>query len=122
MFINDRIYDLGLTELTNNGERFVLLSDEATTYTEANATYILGDRDAPTISSPGAGTPDGRAVTVSAFSDGDITATGTASHWAIVDDTNSRLLVSHTLASSQGVTDENTFSITAITIRFPEAS
>lgn len=121
-FLNDRVLDFGVNEIDTNGNALHICSQEPTTYAEATATYTLGNKATPTISAPADGDTNGRKVTVSAFSDGSVSGTATATHFAIVDTVNSRLLATQALASSQAVTSGNTFSLTAIDITIPDAA
>jgi hypothetical protein len=57
---------------------------------------------------------------VSAVSAGTVTGTGTATHWALVDTGNSRLLAAGSLSASQGVTSGNTFDLTSFDIGIPK--
>lgn len=59
-------------------------------------------------------------MTVDAISDGSVTATGTAGFFALTDDSASKLLAAGPLASTQGVTSGNTFSLTAFDIELPD--
>lgn len=117
--LGDRVFDNGLTVLDTEANALHICSQDPATYTEATTTYTLGNKANPTIGAPGAGTPNGRQVTVSAITDGSITANGTASHWALVDTVNSRLLATSTLAATQAVTSGNTFTLGSFTIRIP---
>lgn len=121
-FINDRVFDNGLTVLDTEANRLDITSQEATTYTEATSTYTLGNKTALSIGAPADRTPNGREVTVAAISDGSVTGTNTATHWAIVDTGNSRLLATGALASSQAVTTGNTFTLGAFAIGIPDAA
>jgi hypothetical protein len=49
-----------------------------------------------------------------------VTGTGTASHYAIVDTVNSRLLAAGALSAPQAVTDGNVFTLTAFDIGIPD--
>lgn len=98
-----------------------ICSQEPTTYAGATSTYTLGNKASPTIGAVGDGSPDGRKVTVSAITDGTVTTSGTATHWALVDTANSRLLATNSLASSQVVTSGNPFTLAAFNIRFKDA-
>jgi dethiobiotin synthetase len=117
-YLHNDVYDLGLTELDLDANVLHILSQQPATYAEVT-TYTLGNKASPTVGAPEAGNPDGRQVTVSAITDGSVTATGTATHWALVDTSGSRLLATQALASSQGVTQGNTFTLTSFTIRIP---
>lgn len=114
-FISDTTLDAGLQYIRDNAEAFHLTSQQATTYTEAVTTYTLGVKTSPTITAQAnyGGTGGGRQVTVATFTDGTVTATGTATHWALVDVTGTELLATGALTASQGVTDGNPFSLTA---------
>ena len=120
--IADRVLDGGLTILDTEVNKLCICSAEPTTYTEANSTYLLGAKTSPTVGSPEDASPNGRKVVVSAITDGAISANGTASHWALVDTGNSRLLAAGSLSSTQAVTNGNVFTLTAIDIRIPDAA
>lgn len=117
--LNDRVYDNGLTVLDTEVSHLYICSQEPTTYAQASSTYALGVKATPTVGAPGARTPNGRKVTVSAITDGTVSATGTATHYALVDSTNSRLLATAALSSSQAVTSGNTFTLTSFDIGIP---
>ena len=91
--LNDRVFDNGLTVLDTEANAIHVTSQEATDYTDATSTSTLGNSTSLAISAPADRSGGGREVTVSAITDGSITAGGSASHYAIVDTTNSRLLV-----------------------------
>lgn len=121
-FLNDRVFDSGLTVLDTEANRLDICSQEPTTYAEATSTYTLGNKTSLSIGAPADRTPSGRKVTVAAITDGTVTGTGTVSHWAIVDTGNSRLLATGSLSSSQAVTSGNTFSLAAFDIGIPDPS
>jgi hypothetical protein len=118
--LNDRVFDNGLTVLDTEANKIVITSQEATTYAEANATYALGDSTSLSISAPQDRTAGGREVVVAAISDGTVTATGTATHYAIIDTVNSRLLATGSLSASQVVTSGNTFTLSSTTVGIPD--
>ena len=118
--LNDRVFDSGLSVLDTEANKIVVTSQEATTYTEANATYALGNSTSLSIGAPADRSGGGREVTVAAITDGSITGTGTATHYAIVDTVNSRLLATSTLSASQSVTSGNTFTLASFTIGIPD--
>lgn len=123
-FVNDRALDLGLNVFDVEANRLDICSSEPTTFSQATTggTVSLGNKTLSTgTNSPAAGSPNGRSVTIPSFSDGNVTNTGTASHWALTDTVNSRLLAAGSLAASQSVTSGNTFSLTSFTIRYPAA-
>ena len=120
--IADRVFDNGLTVLDTEANKIVVTSQEATTYTEANATYALGNSTSLSIGAPSDRSGGGREVNAAAITDGSITGKGTVSHYAIIDTTNSRLLVTGSLSASQSVTSGNTFSLASFTVGIPDPS
>lgn len=121
-FIADRVLDNGLTVLDTEANRLDICSQEPTTFTQAASTYTLGNKTGATVGSPAARSPSGRKVTVAAITDGTVTATGTATHWSLVDIVNSRLLATGALSASQAVTSGNTFTLGAFDIGIPGAT
>lgn len=120
--LNDRVFDNGLTVLDTEGNRIDVTSQEATSYAEATSTYTLGNSTSLSIGAPADRSGGGREVTVAAISDGSISGTGTATHYAIVDTSNSRLLATGSLSASQSVTSGNTFTLASFTIGIPDPS
>jgi|TARA_R110000851_G_scaffold157493_1_gene300353 hypothetical protein len=118
--LNDRVFDNGLTVLDTEANKIVITSQEATTYTEANATYALGDSTSLSIGVPQDRTAGGREVVVAAITDGSVTGTGTATHYAIIDTVNTRLLATSTLTASQAVTSGNTFTLSSVSVGIPD--
>lgn len=122
--IADRVYDLGLNVLDTEANAIHICNLEPTTFTQATSTNSLGNAAGgsfPGIGAPAAGSPNGRQVTVNAVTAGTVTANGTASHYAIVDTVNSRLLAAGALSATQAVTSGNTFTLTSFTVRIPAA-
>jgi len=118
-FLSDSVLDNGLNVITEaTSPELHICSSEPTDRATA-LSLSLGQKVGLTLSTPANGTPDGREVTVSAISDGAVDTNGTASHWALIDGTE--LIAANTLTSSQVVTSGNSFSLTAITIRIPDA-
>ena len=116
----DRVYDNGLTVLDTEANRIDITSQEATTYTEATSTYTLGNSKSLAFGAPQDGDTSGRKVTAAAITDGVVTGSGTATHFAIVDVSASRLLATGSLTTSQGVTSGNTFTIAAFDVEIPD--
>lgn len=121
-FINDRVFDNGLTVLDTEANRLDICSLEPVTYASATSTHTLGNKTSPTVSAPTDRSPSGRMVTVSAITDGTVTGSGTASHWALTDTVNSRLLATGALSAPQGVTSGNVFTLAAFNIGIPDAA
>jgi hypothetical protein len=118
--LGDRVFDNGLTVLDTEANAIHVTSQEATDYTEATSTYTLGNSTSLSIGSPEDRSGGGRKVVVAAISDGSITGTGTATHYAIVDTVNSRLLATAALTASQSVTSGNTFTLATFDIGIPD--
>ena len=124
--LHNDVYDNGLNVLTNYGTVIYICSAEPTTAAEAMTTYALGVKTGVTIASPTTRTLGGREVIVPAVTDGTVTATGTATHYAIVDPNtagggaNPRLLAAQILNASQAVTSGNIFTLTSATIGIPK--
>lgn len=116
----DRVFDNGLTVLDTEANRLDICSSEPTTYAAATSTYTLGNKTSLSIGAPADRSGGGRDVTVASFTDGSVTGTGTAAYYAITDTTNSRLLATGSLSSSQSVTSGNTFSISSFKIGIPD--
>jgi hypothetical protein len=121
-FLNDRVFDNGLTILDTEANAIHVTSQEATDYTEATSTYTLGNSTSLSIGAPADRDGGGRKVAVEAISDGSITGTGTVTHYAIVDTVNSRLLATASLTASQSVTNGNTFTLATFDIGIPDPS
>lgn len=116
-YLNNDIYDAALNVIVNATKTLHICSQQPASFAEV-ATYSLGNKAAPSIGAP-ANHTTGRKVTVAALSGGSVTASGTASHYAIVDTANSKLLAAQALASTQVVTSGNTFSLAAFDIAIP---
>lgn len=119
-YLHDDVFDSGLSVLDTLVENLYICSTLPTTFTEASSTYALGVKAAPTVSAPGDRTGGGRKVTVSAITDGTVSATGTAGFYALTDDSASKLLAQGDLSSTQAVTSGNTFTLTAFDIGIPD--
>lgn len=118
--LNDRVFDNGLTVLDTEANAVYITSQEATSYTDATSTSALGNSTSLSIGAPQDRSGGGREVVVAAITDGSVTATGTATHYAIVDTVNSRLLATSTLTASQAVTSGNTFTLSSVSIGIPD--
>ena len=120
-FIANEVFDSGLSQLTTIVENLYINNAMPTTFTEASSTFAIGVKASPSITGPtDGGAGGGRQVTVGAISDGSVTATDTATHFSLTDDSASLLLIAGDLASSQAVTNGNPFTLTAINIQIPD--
>lgn len=118
--LGDRVFDAGLTVLDTEANAIHITSQEATSYTDATSTSTLGNSTSLSIGAPQDRTGGGREVVVAAITDGSVTGTGTATHYAIVDTVNSRLLATGSLSASQSVTSGNTFTLASVSIGIPD--
>ena len=120
-FINDEVFDGGLDYADVNGTRIDICSQEPVSYAEATSTYTLGNKTGLNTGAPEAGAVDGRRVIVPAITDGSVSGTGTATHWALTDGATI-LVATGALSASQGVTSGNTFTLDAISITIRDAA
>jgi hypothetical protein len=114
--------DNGLLGLKANGTDIYICSQEPVDYASATTTYALGHQTfgaGLVFTGPTNRTPNGRQITTVAVTSGNVTGTGTASRWAIVDSVNQLLLIDNDLASPQAVTAGNVFSIPAFNFGIP---
>lgn len=121
-FIADAVFDAALNVLDTNGTRLDICSAEPTTYglaTTAGANS-LGSATVNT-GAPEAGTTDGRKVVVPAITNGSVSTTGTATHWALTNGADT-LYATGALTASQSVTSGNTFTLDAIDITIRDAT
>lgn len=114
-FINDEVFDQGLDYADTNGTRIDICStDPGGTYSTVTGN-TLGNDTVNTGVTANAATGTGRRVTVPAITAGSVTATGTATHWALTNATDT-VIASGALSASQAVTLNNTFTLDAIDI------
>ena len=118
--LDNRVFDNGLTVLDTEANKLLITSQEASSFTEANATYALGNTTSLSIAAPSDRAGGGREVVAAAISDGSVTGNGTATHYAVVDTVNTRLLATGSLTTSQVVSSGNTFSLGSFTIGIPD--
>ena len=119
-FLNDNVFDSGLAYATTNGTRIDLVSTDPLGVYATVTGNTLGNR-AITTGAATAGDIDGRKVVVPAITDGSVTGTGTATHWALTNGT-SLVVASGSLTASQAVTNGNTFTLDAINITLRDAT
>lgn len=118
--LNNRVFDNGLTVLDTEADEIHICSQEPATFAEAETTYSLGNSASLSVGAPADRTGGGREVEVGAISDGSVTANGTATHYAIIDTVNSRLLATGPLAASQVVTSGNGWTTAAFKVGIPD--
>lgn len=120
--LHNDVFDSGLNAIDNNTEKLYILSaDPGLTWANISS-YALGNKATPAIAAPSDRSGGGREVVISAITDGTVTGTGTATHFALTDDSAEKILVSGALGSSQGVTSGNTFTLTQFAVGIPDPS
>lgn len=118
--LDNRVFDNGLTILDTEANAIYITSQQATSYVDATSTSALGNSTSLSIGAPQDRSGGGREVVVAAITDGSVTGTGTATHYAIVDTVNSRLLAAGSISASQAVTSGNTFTLSSVSIGIPD--
>jgi hypothetical protein len=118
-FINDNVFDSGLGWAQTNGTRIDLCSTDPGGVYATVSGNTLGN-DTVSVGSPANHAPDGRKVVVPAIVAGDVTGTGTATHWALTNGSNT-VVASGALVAQQVVTSGNTFTLDAIDIALRDA-
>lgn len=120
-YLNDNTLDNGLAALKAAASHIYICSTEPATYTAATSTNALGNKNFGAGSVfPGAiaaGAPSGRKLATAAVTDGAVTATGTASHYAVVASAATRLEAANSLSSSQAVTSGNVWTMGSVDVR-----
>ena len=118
--VHDDVLDGALNIIKNNCTRMTLCSAQPTTYAEGNATYALADVTMASGDFTNAnGDTSGRKTTVGAKSAVPVDTTGTGTHVALLDVSNSKLLYV-TTCTSQAVTAANTLNFPAWDIEFAD--
>lgn len=117
--VNDSVLDAALTQI-KTATRLLLCSSEPADYAAAVAA-TLATKDSPTLGAIGDGT-GGRKFTVAAITDAVGNATGTATHYALVNVAGTELLATKSLSASFAVTSGATdIEIDAFDINNPDA-
>ena len=122
MLHND-VFDSGLSVLDTLAENLYLCSQDPATFAEAQTTYKLGTKAiaAGDIAAPTDRSAGGREVVVAAITDGTVNTTETATHYALTDDSTSKLLATGVLADGgQAVTSGNVFTLSSFAIGIPD--
>lgn len=119
-YINDEVFDQGLDYADTNGTRIDIVSQAVTSYAD-RGTYTLGNKTGLNTGATQNGATDGRRVIVPAITDGTVTGSGTATHWALSDG-SAVLIACGPLSASQAVTSGNTFTLDAISITIRDAT
>lgn len=122
-FAHDDVLDGSPNVVKNNATRICVCSAQPTTYTEAITTYMLAIKTITSadFTGPANGDTSGRKLTSNAHSGVSITNSGTATHVALCDSANSKLLYV-TTNTSHALIAGNTTNIPAWDIEFADPS
>lgn len=115
--ISDAVFDTALQYIETNGDDLHILSAAAASWANVG-TYTLGNKASCTYTGPSDGA-SGRKTILDAITGGTVTASGTATHFAITNGTDA-IYVCQELNASQAVTSGNTFTLTACTIQLSD--
>lgn len=118
-FLNDLALDSGLSWVQTNGTRINICSAEPANFAGI-AAVNLGNKTV-TTGAPENGAVDGRRCRVPAITDGNVTASGTATHWALSNG-SSVLVAAGPLTAGQAVVNGNTFTLDEIIIAIRDAT
>lgn len=124
--VHDDVLDAMLNYIADNTKRITVCNAQPTTYTEGNATFALADVTT-TEGVAGAsfdianGDTSGRKLTVNQNASVPVDTSGTATHIALLDVDNSKLLYV-TTCTSQALTSGNTVTIPAFDIEVADPS
>ena len=113
-YLNDEALDGGLDWIIGTANTLHICSGEPASYAGI-AAVELGTKTGLTLTGPANGDTDGRKVTCPAVTDGAVTATSTATHWALSDGSNT-LVAAGALSASQAVTSGNEFTTGAFAV------
>jgi hypothetical protein len=120
--VGPRVLDFGLNVLDTESTHIYVCSAEPTDFANV-ATVAVGNKNfgaGNCFGSPANGsTTDSRKVTSAAITDGTVTATATATHWAAVDVTNSRLNATGPLPASVALLSGTQFTLGAFDVELP---
>lgn len=120
-FLSDATFDAALAYVVANGTRLDICSAEPTSYAQATASLSLGSKSGVSVGSPANRSGGGREVVIPALSAGTVTATGSATHWALSDGAT-LLIATGALTVPVAVTSGNTFSTAPFAIGVLDAT
>ena len=118
-YISDNAFDAALTYITGAATTIHVLTSAFNDTFASVGTNTLGNKASAGLLSAPADGAGGREVTVSAITDGNVTADGTANKWAIVS--GSELLASGTLSADQVLSNGNTLTLSSFAFGINDA-
>jgi hypothetical protein len=117
-YLSDTYLDLLLDGIDAACTQLFIDSALCATYAEASSTYKLGVKATPTISAATDDGTTGRKITISAITDGTVSASGDATHVSLC--TADALIASYPLNALVAVTSGSTFTLTEHDINLPD--
>lgn len=117
--VSDYVLDAALVKYSEATDLH-LCSAEPVVYGDV-ATYSLAVKSSPAINAAEDASPSGRKRVIAAITDGVINTTGSATHWALIDSGNTRILATGDLSGSASLVAGEVFTLGAIDLRFPDA-
>lgn len=117
-YLIDASKDAALNYLDTNVTQLLICNALPATYAEANGAMKLGVKASPSISTATDDGTTGRKITISAITDGTVTASGTASHVALCS--SDTLLAAYPLNAGVAVTSGHQFTLTEHDINLPD--
>jgi hypothetical protein len=120
-FLHPDVQDSPCNYLKNNGTRLCVCSAQPANYTDATTTYNLATKTIAStdFTGPANGDASGRKITINAQNNVSVTSSGNATHVALCDATNSKLLEVST-CTEQTLTAGNTVNIAAHDVEFTD--
>ena len=118
--VHDSVLDAALDILKNNTENMTLCSAAPTTYTEALTTNMLATIALTSGDFTNAnGDTSGRKTTIAQQTGETVTNTGTATHWALIDNSATTLLYVGEM-TSQALTAANALTVNAVDVEIAD--
>lgn len=117
-YLSDTYLDLLLNGIDSACTQLFIDSGLCATYAEASNTKKLGVKASPTISAATDDGTTGRKVTISAITDGTVSASGDATHVSLC--TADALICCYPLNALVAVTSGSTFTLTEHDINLPD--
>jgi len=126
-FSRDAAADAYLNNIKTLAEKLVLCDGEPATYTAAQTDHATGDRLGEVAVATGDftladGDVTGRKITVAQKTGIPITVTGSWSHWALVDVTNTALIASGAMDTARAVSASGTATCNSFKITVPDVA
>lgn len=119
--IADTVFDNGLGTIVTNGIRLHILSSDVGLAYASIAAAQLAIETVTCTGPANADSGNGRSVKIPAIAAGTISTSGTASHWALSNNTNT-IYASGALSATQAVTATNSFTLPEIEIAIRDAT